>query len=240
VLFFGVVSQHGQAAASAGQCQTVFAELAKILGSEFSFSAEGNFTVKRVSQPDPVKFAMSIKCLDGNLRGEIDFRTVPPEQARAAGIPPGLDRLGLDRVIVLAFPEKKQVFLLCPGLRAYCEAPSGAITAAGAAARTYRSDLGKETIDGHPCLKKSVTVTGANFQGAKAIRWEATDMKGFPIKSEVRSGADTILVKFANVKLQRSGSSLFMIPAGYERYETFQDLAVAAAQQAVLKQLGRR
>ena len=57
--------------------------------------------------------------------------------------------------------------------------------------KVEKTALGKETIDGHACVKNKVVVK--NEQGAvlEAITWNATDLKDFPLQIEMKEKDNT-------------------------------------------------
>jgi len=86
--------------------------------------------------------------------------------------------------------------------------------------------LGSETIDKHPCIKYTMTVTNKQT-GEKhtGTIWEATDLQNLLIKYE---SADESGRKFAyqlkNVKLNAATPDMFEVPAGYKQANSMMEL----------------
>ena len=86
----------------------------------------------------------------GNGHGENAGRPHPSSGPRAdAGDGNGQDRHHL-------LPEKHTGYMVYPGLKAYCELPMRAgssATETNKPPKVERTEIGKETIDGHPCCE---------------------------------------------------------------------------------------
>jgi outer membrane lipoprotein-sorting protein len=79
---------------------------------------------------------------------------------------------------------------------------------------TYeRSPAGTDVVDGHPCKVENETVTPRNGKPIKRKIWEAEDLKGFPIKSEMQTSNGTaITVEYKDVSFDIPPASLFTHP----------------------------
>ncbi|MFZ0419086.1 MAG: hypothetical protein WAM04_13390 [Candidatus Sulfotelmatobacter sp.] len=78
---------------------------------------------------------------------------------------------------------------------------------------TYeRTPAGTDVVDGHPCKVENVTVTPRNGQPIKRKVWEAEDLKGFPIKSEMQTSKGTITMEYKDVSFSEPQASLFAHP----------------------------
>jgi hypothetical protein len=147
-----------------------------------------------------------------------------------------LKQMGMDRTISIVRPDQQKVFLIYPSLRAYAEMP--ATNASGAkAASTYKIDsvpLGEETIEGHPCEKKKVTVSASDGEKQEAIVWNARDLKNFPVKIEMKQAAVTTVMTYTDIKLAKPDAKLFDPPAGFDKYDSVEKMM----QTAIMKLLG--
>jgi hypothetical protein len=85
---------------------------------------------------------------------------------------------------------------------------------------------GTETIDNHPCIKYTVTITntksGDKYTGTI---WEATDLQSLPIKNEmVSSDGNKSVYELKNIKLKAATADMFEIPAGYKKVDNMMQL----------------
>ena len=76
------------------------------------------------------------------------------------------------------------------GLKGYVEMPSQnpEISKPESDFKLEMTELGKETVDGHPCVKSKATVTDKDGKKYESLVWNATDMKNFPVKIETTAG----------------------------------------------------
>ena len=87
-----------------------------------------------------------------------------------------------------------------------------------------KSDIGSETINGHPCVKCRV-VTQEDEGMVEWTTWEATDMNRFPIRAEYLEGPKTVRLEFSNIVLTKPDPSLFEPPKGYKKFTNERDAA---------------
>lgn len=82
-----------------------------------------------------------------------------------------------------------------------------------------KSEIGSETIKGHPCVKCRV-VTHEDGRTIVWTTWEATDMNRFPIRAEYPEvKQQTVRWEFSNVVLTKPDPSLFEPPKSYKKFE---------------------
>src|SRR5207248_1768042 len=97
----------------------------------------------------------------------------------------------------------KVSYLVYPGLESYAVSPTAAVAGAPEDFKVETTELGKETVDGHPCIKNKAVVT--DKQGAKheSTLWNATDLKSFPIKIVTTENGNTATMSFKNISFAK-------------------------------------
>jgi len=220
----------GQMPGAAGT-SAMNAAMIKLFGSNTGFSSKSEFHVLDKAKKETTAASMNYALLDGKTRMDIDL-----SQVRSADMPPALvptmKQLGMDQTIVISRPDKKMVLSIFPRAKAYAEIAMSKDEAV-AAGKNYvitKAPLGKETIDGHPCEKDKVTLTGDKGDKLVTTVWYATDMKDFPVKLEMPSEEGSVVImKFKEVKLVRPELKEFEAPAGLTRYASGEALLDAMA-----------
>ena len=206
--------------------------LAKIFGKNTSFTATARVAVAdpRGTQLQSVEVAYAM--LDGKLRTETDV-----SKMKDAQMPPDavehVRQMGMDRTVFLMLPEKATAYIIYPGMKAYVEQPTGS---AGNAKKTdaskiEKTELGKETIDGRPCVKNKVIISDPDGDKTETVVWEATDLSNFPVQTQVREPDATITTRFSDIRLAKPDASLFELPTGFKRYGNMQELMMGVMQQ---------
>ena len=210
------------------------ASLARLFGENSGFTATienqiEDKTMGVMSMPGKLAF------LDGSSRFEMDLT-----KARGGGIPAEageqMKAMGMDTMISITRPDKKVKYLVYPGLKAYAETP---LTDAGIETpadkfKVEPVEQGKETVEGHPCVKNKVTVTDAQGRKQDFVVWNATDLKNFPIKIEQKDGGTEMTSTYKDVKLTKPAASLFDPPSGYTKYDNIMSMM----QQEMMKRMG--
>jgi hypothetical protein len=207
----------------AGKYQAIFA---KLYGEVKAFSATADIQIKGKNDMSmPMEFAM----LDGKTRTEMDL-----SQMKGAGMPEGmgaqLKQMGMERMISMVDLEKKTVQLLYPGLKAYAEMPMPKEEAelAGKEPKVERTEMGKETIEGHDCKKVKVVITDSEAKKHEVLVWNASDLKEFPVKFVMTEDGNEVTLIYKKLKFEKPAASVFAIPAEYTKYESMQAMMQGA------------
>jgi hypothetical protein len=207
------------------------ASLLKWFGDTKAFTAKGEVRMTDAGGKEISSMPVTWMLLDGKLRTEMDMGQMKGANmpAEALGM---LKQTGMDKMHMLVTPEKKTTLVVYPGLQAYAPVPDETTSAAEAKIET--TELAKETVDGHPCVKKKLSTTDAKGKVEEAIVWSATDLKGFPIKLETKQQNTTLHMRFDTPSFDKPDAKLFEPPASYTRHENIQGLMQAA----MMKMLG--
>lgn len=214
------------------------AAMSKLFGNNNAFTATASARLLDEKGAETMSMPMTYALLDGKIRSEIDMTQVKskemPAEAGAA-----LKQIGIDKMVSIVRPDKQTQFVVYPGLRGYAEAPVSKGQASAGGDQDYKIEttkLGNETIDGHPCVKNKVTISGKGTDKQEAIVWNATDLKDFPIKIQTQqTGGGLLVMTYANIKLERPDAKLFEPPAGFEKHDSVEKLL----QSAMMKMLGK-
>ncbi|HSH94164.1 MAG TPA: DUF4412 domain-containing protein [Roseimicrobium sp.] len=194
---------------------------AKLFGNNTSFSADLEMQAKEkgggtITMPGSIAFS------EGKSRFDMDLSlmkggTMSPQMATQ------MKAMGMDKMVTISIPDKKVSLLVYPGLQAYVQQPIP--DAAATSDQDFKievKELGKETLDGHACVKNQTTVTEKDGTKHDATVWNATDLKDFPIKIVQAEKGSEMIMLFKNVKLSKPDAKLFEAPAGFTSYPNMQ------------------
>src|SRR5262249_44209986 len=152
-------------------------------------------------------------------------------QMKSKDVPPGtadaLKQMGMSRVISLVRPDKKLIHIIYPDQKCYLNMtlPPEEAEAADKSVKLEKTPLGKETLDGHPCVKnKVVTPAVDKAQAMEATTWNATDLKDFPVQIQTQEKGNTTIMRFKQVQLAKPEAKDFELPADYKQYNDQQEL----------------
>lgn len=201
------------------------AAMLKMFGDIKAFTAKADARILDKEQKEISAIPMTIALRDGKLRSEMDLSemkggAIPPEASAM------MKQAGMDKMVTILRPDKKATIISYPGLKSYAEVPFSESEAADA--KVEITDLGKDTIDGHPCTKKKLTSTDAKGRPQEAFIWQATDLKNFPVQIQMDQRNNTLILKFQSPKLETPDASLFETPATYAKYNSIQEMMQAA------------
>jgi hypothetical protein len=208
--------------------------LTKLFGNNQTFSADLEVQMI-VSGQQPMSVPGKIAFDSGKSRFEMNLSDAKGGQM-PAGAAEHMKAMGMDRTITISRPDTKFTYTIFPGLSAYAETslqdPDAAKPAS--AFKTDTTELGKETVDGHPCVKNKKIVTDDQGKTHEFTVWNATDLKDFPIKIETTEQGHTVTMSYKNIKTAKPDAALFEPPSDYKKYPSPQTLM----QQEMMKRMG--
>jgi hypothetical protein len=231
-----LMAQFGPGTGFAGSLPGGFkldAVIAKLFGEHAAFSANLVFELQGKAEGTatiPGKVAFQ----EGKCRIELDLgrmkaSQISPESAAQ------IKAMGMSELQVILRPDKKLTYLVYPGLQSYIEQPAPPSDTANAPANLKMEsiELGRETVDGHPCIKNKVILTDGKSRPQEATVWNAADLKKFPLKIALSDDGSSATITLKEVQLARPNGQLFDPPSSLARYENMQSLM----QEALLKRL---
>jgi hypothetical protein len=117
----------------------------------------------------------------------------------------------LDRNAYVQRPDREAVEE--PGEGVSGEEVEGAFAAAGAGAVLAREAAGSEAVDGHPCLVFRTRIEAADGGEGESVVWEAEDLRGLALRSELRSAGARVVTELRDVQTSVD-PALFEPPPG--------------------------
>jgi hypothetical protein len=208
---------------------------ARLFGENSAFSATLEMQTKRGSADEGMKIPGKITFDHGNSRFEMDMTQMSGSKLPADAATQ-MKSMGMDKMVVISRSDKKVSYLVYPGLQSYAENPLPETEAAKPESdyKFETTELGRETIDGHPCVKNKAVVTDPQGNKYESTIWNATDLKKFPIKIEQIQPEGVTTMLFKNVNFATPEASIFDPPTGFTRYESMQTMM----QQQMMKRFG--
>ena len=198
-----------------------------------------------------VRYLVSLLLMTGILSGGSSLLAAPPNNFTATMVTSGMEmpmaQMGaknrvenpaMKGMVTIHLADMKKSILLNTTNKTYFEQP---IAERGNAADPYDPDVvfdkkkvGTDTIDGHPCIKYDATFYRKSRPGEKfkATLWEAQDLKGFTIQTEMTVPANPqypgsggkMLMKFKDIRLGAAKASMFEVPGDYTKVNSMPEL----------------
>jgi hypothetical protein len=110
-----------------------------------------------------------------------------------------------------------------------------------------KKKLGSETIDGHPCVKSEMTFYHKDTptQKFKGTIWEAQDLGGLPIRTEIiveamqkAGGSGKMVSEMKEIKVGGATASMFEVPKDYKKVSSMPELmGMGGDMQNMMKQM---
>lgn len=221
------------ASRSARNTPQISAAMAKLFGDNQAFSANVQTEVK-MPQGETISMPGKIAFDSGKSRFELNMT-----EAKGSALTPQtiaqMKSMGMDSMVIISQPDENRTLMVYPGLKAYASMADveGDNAAKAADLKMETTELGKETIDGHPCVKNKAVVTDAKGEKHESTIWNATDLKKFPVKIETTEQGTAITMLFKDVKLGKPAAAQFDAPSGFTKYDNLMMLM----QQEVMKRM---
>jgi len=125
--------------------------------------------------------------------------------------------LGLDSVVSIIRPEQKAALIVFPKLSAFVklDMPPSEAQAFLTRAKIERTTVGKEKMEGHPCVKQRVVITDDGGKKSEATVWTATDLRDFPVCVATKEKEGLVVIRFRQIQFTRTDAGKFEPPAGF-------------------------
>jgi hypothetical protein len=209
------------------------AAFSKLFGEHKAFSADMDMEMSDQGGKESLSTPAKISYLDGKSRLEIDLT-----RAKGPQLPPGmgeqLKAMGMGEMTMISQEGKTNSYLVYPSLQAYAIIPTpNNKDQDESKIKLDSTELGKDTVDGQPCIKNRVVITEGDGTKSEATVWNATELKKFPVRIETAKDNTKVRMSFRNVKLAKPDAKLFDPPANYKRHENVQGMM----QEAIMKSI---
>jgi outer membrane lipoprotein-sorting protein len=218
------ITAHAQSRGAAAPTAGIDKQLAEIFGKNRSFSATAVSTIKDASGKEVMSMESDFAAMDGNVRFERDMTksSAMKGQPEAAA---QMAAMGMHHTVSIIRADKQVMYMVYPGKKAYWEmALPQSVAADDSKTRIEKKEAGRETVDGHPCVKQQLTYTDAEGKATQWTLWEAADMNGFPVQTEVVAGGNVITTLYKNINQSKPAASLFEPPADFKRFASMQEM----------------
>ncbi|HEY3856116.1 MAG TPA: hypothetical protein VGO67_17130 [Verrucomicrobiae bacterium] len=205
--------------------------MAKLFGDHQAFSATLAFQTEGGASGKSLTMGGSMAYLNGVTRFEMDMTKMQGANIKPQAMAQ-MKRMGMDKIIVVSIPEKKVTRMMYPSMNAYVESALPDASSSGSATTDYKlsvTEIGSDTIDGHPCVKNKVVVTEPSGTLHESTVWNAKDMDKFPLKIEMSDNGKQVSMMFKDVKLDKPDAALFEPPAGSRKYDSMMDMMMSRA-----------
>lgn len=131
-------------------------------------------------------------------------------------------------VTTLTLPDQEKMIVMSSETKSYYEESLPPETSSVYDPRNIwdkKTKVGKEKIDGHPCVKYDATFHLKHHPDKtyQAMIWEATDLNNLVIKSEMAMPeaagphGGKMVMEMKNIRLDTADRSMFNVPTNYEK-----------------------
>jgi hypothetical protein len=192
------------------------ASLIKLFGSNAAFSAKADIKTSGNAGMD-MTMTMNFAVLSDKARSEVNMADMKSESLPPDAVA-NMKQMGMDRVVSIVRPDQKFLYLIYPGMQAYAKMPlpKEATPTPDKEPKMEKTALGKETIDGHPCVKNKVMMTASDGAKQEFTTWNATDLKDFPVQIETKNEGATQIMRFKKIQFAKPDAKKFEPPSQYK------------------------
>lgn len=209
----------------------VSASMLKLFGKNAAFTAKMTVRILDASNQETMTMPMTMAVTDGKVRNDVNMA-----ELKSAMIPPQaieqMTKMGMDKMTSIVRSDLKKSFQVYPGMKSYLEVPMGAEDASNLEKepKFEKTELGKETIDGHASVKNKVVITDATGKAQEFTVWNATDLKDFPVQIQVKDNGQNVMMNYTDVKFAKTDAKQFEAPTGFTKYSSMQEFQQAMMQ----------
>jgi hypothetical protein len=230
VVFFESLTTLGQVPTGGANSAMI-----RLFGDSLSFTAKADIQVYNTNRVVWLRMPSQFSGAETKLRVDVDLGQIQSKLV-APSVLAHFKQIGTDRISSVIRPDKKAIYIIYPGAQSYANIPLSGEDAQIAGQKVEKKPLGKETIDGHACVKNFSTVKSAKGTVLiQAVTWNATDLKDFPVQIQTQENGNITLMRFQQVSLAKPAPAVFELPAGFKQYSNPQDLAAAAEKKGAVR-----
>ena len=168
------------------------------------------------SQGQEFSFEMPIAKAGEKFRMEMDYTKMSGTQ----GMPPAMSS-----VVMIHRGDEKRTYSLYTNKKKYIvsEETDEGYYAEPDVAKTF---VTKETIDGHPTEKYRITITYQGQEKQEGFIWNATDLDGMTIRSEIDNATVKMTSTLTNIVMGTPPADLFEVPGDYTETSNFLEIVM--------------
>jgi len=209
--------------------------MVKVFGEHKAFSARLEFEVPdqqgggTMTMPGKMAFKGDRSRFEMNM-AEMKGAKMPPDAVAQ------MKQMGMDQMLFINRQDKKANYVIYPALQSYVEMAlqDKDVVQDESKLTAETTELGNETVDGHPCIKNKMVVTDEKGEKHEFTAWNATDLKKFPVRIQSKDGSTLITMNFKDIKLEAPEASLFEVDASFTKYTDMMSMM----QQVMMKKMG--
>ena len=209
----------------------VSSAMLKLFGKNPAFTAKMTVRILDGSNQETMTMPMTMAVSEGKVRNDVDMG-----EMKSAMIPPQaiaqMKQMGMDKMSSIVRMDLKKSFQVYPGMKSYLEVPMTAEDAQSLEKepKIEKTELGKETIDGHASVKNKVVMTDAAGKAQEFTVWNATDLKDFPVQIQVKDNGQNVMMNYTDIKFAKTDAKQFEAPTGFTKYSSMQEFQQAMMQ----------
>ncbi len=200
------------------QAPFVAAAMSELFSDSRAFSAQAILQLPgdQTGQGIPLGFAT----LNGKMRWFLNL-----DQARSSRIDPEttawLREAKLNQILLILRPQANAIVAV-PGVKQWFEfappkSPEIQAKAQEKVGFLQKTEVARETVDGHPCVKYRLDLPKDRGAGEETFVWQATDLKNLPIKFQTRMNGEMYSLLLRQIKDTPPDARHFDAPADYAK-----------------------
>ncbi len=165
-------------------------------------------------------FEMPIAKAGEKFRMEMDYA----KMTGAENMPESIRKM-----IMIHRGDEKKSYSIYPNKKKYMiskETDAGYYEGDNEKADVKKTFVGKEVIDGHPTEKYAFSISYKDEGVQEGFIWNATDLQGMTIKSEIENPSMKSTTLLKNIDLSTPAAALFEVPADFTETGNFMELVM--------------
>jgi hypothetical protein len=164
------------------------------------------------NRKEPFSMEMPIAVSSNNMRLDLDMSKMNKGDSTSP----------LSKMVMINRGDKKTSYTLYPSAQRYMV--RAAPETMGEKPKVEKTLVGSEVVAAHPADKFKVRIIYKDGRVEEGFIWNAKDLDGMTIRSEVENADYKVTTEVRNIVLKTPVASLFEIPAGYTEAKGYMDL----------------
>jgi hypothetical protein len=223
VVVFGFGASGQDLSSMIEQAPGITVSLLKALEKTPAFSAAVEVRVSTRSDAPLTTASGLLEYQQGNMRWQFHLKDIESPHLTSSAVAL-LRRVNGERLLLLTRGDRQANYLILTGPKAYLEETLPAVKLA--------------KIEGNSPIQEQFSLRGWDGSTNRVSVKRSIDQKHAPAGVRIEQGEDIFTFRFDRVRFGAIGTDRFEVPAGFARYESFEDLAQSVLIDKMRRSLG--
>ncbi len=206
--------------------------VAKLFSDIPAFTATVETALTNATDKSRLTLPMKMMKLKDQMRIEVDLVKMKGAGVALQGLA-SMQNIGMARMTSIVSPGDRSMVVLFPDVKFHTRVGLSGADLPDTGFKVTKRQVGKDTIQGQPCLRMLVTLTSTDGVKQEATTWEAPALNRFPVRIFFKPEGSSMTMTFSDVRLTAPPEESFKVPSDSREFEGMSGLMQEAMTRAL-------